>query len=651
MTTFVPAGAQPPKMIQVKLSPETLEEIIANASGGFSVDFDKLEFLVGKSFHKFTMSAEASPLDICRPKPTLNEELCAIGRVGQKIAVQRSLGGSATEKLKSRQAEERAMKQNRSVQEVAIEDMVGTRGHKRSTSLPPARSATPELHSPRHKVATSVAAPSSLSRRSNLLVASAPKVVIPLRTRALQLLAVGPLTRLGLQGKLRTAEDISPLLQEIAELQKDGATYELRPDAFRSVKIWEWRSYTSAERQQVISRVSAAFDRLDLPHDDPRRQKLIHPEKRRQQNAESETSDSSVTILGSQPQSPSATISLRPDEEGLSPRDDKLPRTSPLKASFTSKPDRDASDAPSPRLPASSKSPLLSGKVESGEHKPIVREERTKADGVGLASCESDHELPSTRIVKLRLRKRDQVDTTERVGRATAPAISRNALRTPSPRALEAGQLVPNAASAHDRTSSMASTSSVRSISSASTVATSTSTNHSQPSSSVAAPRPVVRVSKFLQSSRYPPPVTSSKSPASVGVLPTVQSAPDPRAGATGTPSRPPGSAAGSKRQREEAKSPGLSPTKRHKLLEQNSQPPSHHGSPNHSKDAFRSLRSTMNELRETVALLKRKSIESRRAVEALLGGSSLTEEQIEELKAMQTEVRQIRGMLAEYRK
>jgi hypothetical protein len=135
------------------------------------------------------------------------------------------------------------------------------------------------------------------TRKSPLLVASSPKLnAVPLKTKLVQMLAIGAATMDELSGKLRSStEALQPLLAEIGRAHGNNE-WSLKDEGYSLVKIWDWRAYTTAERTQVISRATEAFDRLKLPSTAAARLKLVHPEKRTAMS-DSERSDTSPLSL------------------------------------------------------------------------------------------------------------------------------------------------------------------------------------------------------------------------------------------------------------------------------------------------------------------------------------------------------------------
>lgn len=221
---------------------------------------------IGGASHEINVTPEASAIEVFRYRrdvPCLEME----GRITHKLSMRRKLGESVSEKLKSRQAEESAAKQERSVQTLEIDP------RSRKGALKPGKTVV-RTGSPART------SPFLQARKSPLLVASAPKApVIPLKTRLIQILAISCASIQELSSRLRlTNETLLPVLKEVG--QKSGSDWALRDDVFPEIKVWDWKHYTSAERTAAVSRAGEAFDRLGLAADHPARSKLIHPDKR-----------------------------------------------------------------------------------------------------------------------------------------------------------------------------------------------------------------------------------------------------------------------------------------------------------------------------------------------------------------------------------
>lgn len=92
-------------------------------------------------------------------------------------------------------------------------------------------------------------------------------------------------------------DDIKSLLAEYAapvgNSGGDDSQYKLTDAAYRDiVRPWEWRAYSPSERSNAIIRATDAFERLQIPKEDPVWLNLVEPRLRN-----SDPEDSSVPVL------------------------------------------------------------------------------------------------------------------------------------------------------------------------------------------------------------------------------------------------------------------------------------------------------------------------------------------------------------------
>ncbi|KAF9305445.1 hypothetical protein BGZ74_010209 [Mortierella antarctica] len=95
--------------------------------------------------------------------------------------------------------------------------------------------------------------------------------VVPLKTRVIQLLALQPLGLSELQNKVGSG-DLQAIMPMVATLS--GGKYILKAEAYREVKIYDWKNYSAKQREVVVKNASAAFDKLGLRPDAYERSKL-----------------------------------------------------------------------------------------------------------------------------------------------------------------------------------------------------------------------------------------------------------------------------------------------------------------------------------------------------------------------------------------
>lgn len=224
--------------------------------------------------------------------------------------------------------------------------------------MKPGLSTTNQLHA----VSPARRSPFLQPRKSPLLVASSPKPTqIPIRTRLIQMVAIGAASEAELSAKLKVpVENLETLLKEVAIAT--GNAWALKDELFKEIKVWDWKGYTTAERTAVISRATEAFDRLSLPPKHNARIRLIHPEKR----AADERNDTSPLSLNA----PVTATSLIKD---LSPKKGKPDSgTQAITSTATGVDVRSANSGPEKKVTA--KGILTAGKKAPVKKKRVVEE-------------------------------------------------------------------------------------------------------------------------------------------------------------------------------------------------------------------------------------------------------------------------------------
>ncbi|WWC59219.1 uncharacterized protein I303_101769 [Kwoniella dejecticola CBS 10117] len=105
--------------------------------------------------------------------------------------------------------------------------------------------------------------------------------MIPLKTRVMQLLALGPTTVLDIVRRVGGDEhNVMNVVKAIGRASTSlPPTYTLLPNQYAKIKLGpgQWK-YTYAEQQQVIRLARAAFDELELPFDAEEREELDRKE-------------------------------------------------------------------------------------------------------------------------------------------------------------------------------------------------------------------------------------------------------------------------------------------------------------------------------------------------------------------------------------
>ncbi|KFH70026.1 hypothetical protein MVEG_04829 [Podila verticillata NRRL 6337] len=241
---FVVNAAQPSRrhVIEFKLSEEVLEEIL-NGNESLQLDMNQAKLLIGSTAFDFTHMGGISNMELYKLSPGA-KQLDLVGDIKAKCTIQRTLAKKGAKKATKHEPV-------RTTQILDPNDLK----KRTKTTQPPARRAP----SPLPSVATSANA----------------GAVVPLKTRVIQLLALQPLGLSELQGKVGSG-DLQAIMPMVATLS--GGKYILKAEAYRDVKIFDWKNYSAKQREVVVKNASAAFDKLGLGPDSIERSKLS-PEK------------------------------------------------------------------------------------------------------------------------------------------------------------------------------------------------------------------------------------------------------------------------------------------------------------------------------------------------------------------------------------
>lgn len=91
-------------------------------------------------------------------------------------------------------------------------------------------------------------------------------------------LALGPmrLSQLADRAKLPLAT-VAKILEHVGS-PMSGETFELQPELYRKLRIWDWKPWSPQDRDLAISNAHKAFDRLGYPKEHPARLMLTPPE-------------------------------------------------------------------------------------------------------------------------------------------------------------------------------------------------------------------------------------------------------------------------------------------------------------------------------------------------------------------------------------
>ncbi|ODV90706.1 hypothetical protein CANCADRAFT_31579 [Tortispora caseinolytica NRRL Y-17796] len=176
-----------------------------------------------------------------------------------------------------------------------------------------------------------------------------------LQMRLIHLLALGPFTIDQLFAKLKTPKnEILPLLRQFAT--KSSNSYYLANEHYEDLRIWDFKGYSTKEREKIRNAALEAFDVLGYPSDHPARKACIEPPKHnRPQSAP-------LSATRSLPSSPHLHSNFDPPTPTNYKLDDvrqSKPRFSSL--SSAPAPTTDLSPAPTADPLAYAASPKLSG--------------------------------------------------------------------------------------------------------------------------------------------------------------------------------------------------------------------------------------------------------------------------------------------------
>ncbi|KAK9243884.1 hypothetical protein V1506DRAFT_543095 [Lipomyces tetrasporus] len=239
---------------------------------------------IGKStFYSISAIEEPSLVDVYSvgaggPTKTLTSApLKYLGRVSHKLTVENHELDVSSSKLKSQN--EAALREKESL---------------RTTLLEPNSRGRSQYSTPSPRLAPSSPHLTGLAKPRPALAPSSPKpgnVMRSLPMRMLHLLAVeepAPAARLADRTK-SSVDDIRAILAQYARALVDSRgeeKFELTDAAYKELHVWEWRGYYPSDRDKVIVKATAAFERLGLPKDDPAWKMLIEPRLRNAAPAE-----------------------------------------------------------------------------------------------------------------------------------------------------------------------------------------------------------------------------------------------------------------------------------------------------------------------------------------------------------------------------
>ncbi|KAG0098536.1 hypothetical protein BGZ93_011214 [Podila epicladia] len=198
------------------------------------------KLLIGSTTYDFTHMGGISNMELYKLAPGF-KQLDLVGDIKAKCTIQRTLAKKGAKKATNYEP----------VRTTALIKGPNDLTKRTKTTQPPVRRAP----SPLPSVATSANA----------------GAVVPLKTRVIQLLALQPLGLSELQNKVGSG-DLQAIMPMVATLS--GGKYILKAEAYREVKIYDWKNYSAKQREMVVKNASAAFDKLGLGPDAYERSKL-----------------------------------------------------------------------------------------------------------------------------------------------------------------------------------------------------------------------------------------------------------------------------------------------------------------------------------------------------------------------------------------
>ncbi|CAN6646794.1 hypothetical protein TRVA0_022S00408 [Trichomonascus vanleenenianus] len=280
--TLDPCHGPQASAIYFKLSPDSIAAILAAGGKGIKLAFgERLELEIGASRFPTTSIEEASHVDVYRGS---GKRYANVGRVTHRLTVQRPSQMTAAQ-LKTQNKS--LQRQKDAKKAVLLNENESKAAAEKTTRLKQRSAQTPPLTGGHHSHARATSDIKSLPN-SPLLGNRSPKprATLPLHKplaslsltagpiRALHLLALGPNTVPTVAARTNLSQgDIEAIFAEYATKRPDGK-WVVADSTYKDLRVWDWKYYTSSERQQVIRDSRAAFDRLKYPADHPARLNL-----------------------------------------------------------------------------------------------------------------------------------------------------------------------------------------------------------------------------------------------------------------------------------------------------------------------------------------------------------------------------------------
>ncbi|EEB07306.1 RNA polymerase II transcription elongation factor SpELL [Schizosaccharomyces japonicus yFS275] len=276
-------GEKKPIVLQIQLPKDVLEQYLAGewTEKVQLINGPRPSFCIGSKKFQCTSIPETAPHEVYRARRSNSLEL--VGRIQQKLMLRRELDGNAAQRLKSRTARVENEKKEKRTRIVTLRDTGMHRNgsdpfHSRRSGpslvvAPVSNNGSNSTSSSHHQQYPSAGSnPSATHRPGNHHDGDSPGVSrVELKRRVVHLLALRPVTDEVLKNRTKASlAEIRVLLPEVAT-KTPVQQWELRPEMYATLRIFDWTPYTPEDRNLVVRRAKAAFDSLSLPPDAPER--------------------------------------------------------------------------------------------------------------------------------------------------------------------------------------------------------------------------------------------------------------------------------------------------------------------------------------------------------------------------------------------
>ncbi|CAB66442.1 RNA polymerase II transcription elongation factor Ell1 [Schizosaccharomyces pombe] len=275
-----------PLLMLVQLPKEFLEGYLSGTITDVSLECSDVgtSILANDRSYKCTSVPETAPHEIYRLVDSNSLQL--VGRVSQKLQLRRELDSLTAERVKNRTQEAQKEKEEKRI--VTLQNDGGSKNTTARKQKQLKKNGLRPLNTSASRIGLSS---SPTNTPSPNLPVSQPSASphysgdknsakgIDLRTRVIQLLAIAPETEDFL--RLRTKASLSKLQALLPEVawKNNMNQWELLNPVYKDVRVFDWRPYSIADRNAVLSRMSNAFDNMQLPPDAPERSLLVSKQK------------------------------------------------------------------------------------------------------------------------------------------------------------------------------------------------------------------------------------------------------------------------------------------------------------------------------------------------------------------------------------